>query len=477
MSARLVSRRGSSSAPDPFNLHADVNLKPDRTSSSTLTIVPVPASPVPDDQHRPSSPGHPHRKSFHHRRISLPSPTAPDAQGRLSFAFSTFSGRPASPTGSPSSSPRLSGKPRLTPDQLVDLARQATNRSASHLTSTFTPLPDDVYLPFLHRPSEVAALISHPPDAKLFLLLAQTFPIHKIENNSIAPLPSDPTCWTYSQLICHLTQIDRDLVPDFLWAVAARKCIFSHSELIWERVKGSLGIPPELDIDVQFLDDDQESPPPSPHEPAPDADQVGHWDSAVLDSPLLSKAIMDDFTHSDSDHVIIEPLLAPSPGTVTLTQSYGLGLGNIVEDAEEEEEEEEVPNQADQHNNKDKDFIDPSKIQGLRITTSSLPVTSTQTPPHSSIDTPFSPSAPADASIPRNREHTYTHSRSSSFSSIGIGPFQRSESTGDLSALWKSGSEGGSVSGHLSDGGEGPLFPGNFARLGLASRGSALSER
>ena len=494
---RLSSRRGSNAAPDPFNVHADVNLNPNRTSSSTLTIVRVPSTPsAPSEPHRPSSPVLSHRKSLHYRRISLPSSTTTESPGRLSFAFSTFSGpnhRPSSPTHSPSSSPRLSassfsGKPRLTPDQLVDLARQATNCSGSTLSgATFTPLPDDVYLPFLHRPSEVAAIISQPPDAKLFTLLAQTFPTNQNENDS-GCLPSDPTCWTYAQLICHLTQIDRDLAPDFVWAVAARKCIFFHSELIWERVKGALGIPPELDIDVQFLDDDEESPPASPH----DAEQVCHWDSAVLDSPVLSKAVeVDDMSHSgnsDADHITIEPLIAPS--SATLTQGDGLGLGNIEEDVEEEVEDVQNPDQHRKEENKEQDSIDSSTIQGLRITTSSLPSTSTPTPPHTSIDTPsFSSSASAsglaDISI-RNREQ-HTHSRSSSFSSIGIGPFQRSESTGAVSALWKSGSEGGdrdsvgSVSGYMSDGervpGGGPLFPSNFARLGFASRESPLPGR
>ncbi len=492
---RLVSRRGSNAAPDPFNVHADVNLNPNRTSSSTLTIVRVPSTPsAPSEPHQPSSPVHSHRKSLHYRKISLPSSTTTESPGRLSFAFSSFSGpnqRPSSPTSSPSSSPRLSAssfssKPRLTPDRLVDLARQATNCSGSTLSgATFTPLPDDVYLPFLHRPSEVAAIIFQPPDAKLFTLLAQTFPVNQKENDS-SSLPSDPTCWTYAQLICHLTQIDRDLAPDFVWAVAARKCIFSHSELIWERVKGALGIPPELDMDVQFLDDDEESPPASPHE-LTDTEQVCHWDSAVLDSPVLSKAVdVDEIAHSgnsDADHITIEPLIAPSSGT--LTQGDGLGLGNIEEDVEEEFEDIQNPDQHRKEEDKEQDSIDPSNIQGLRITTSSLLFKSTPTPPHTSIDTPSSftlASGLADISI-RNREQ-HTHSRSSSFSSIGIGPFQRSESTGALSALWKSGSDGGdrdsavSVSGYMSDGervpGGGPLFPSNFARLGLASRGSPL---
>jgi hypothetical protein len=83
------------------------------------------------------------------------------------------------------------GKPRLKASLLINLsnyiARQSTNPEPNELPSrpiaahnarpvptTFTPLPDDIYLPFIERPAEIAALISSPPDIKLFSLLAQT---------------------------------------------------------------------------------------------------------------------------------------------------------------------------------------------------------------------------------------------------------------------------------------------------------------
>lgn len=68
----------------------------------------------------------------------------------------------------------------------------------------------------------------------------------------VAQLPPDPAHWTHAHLLTHLTQVDRDIAPDPIWVAAARRCIRTHSELIWERVKGGLGVPPELDWDYPF---------------------------------------------------------------------------------------------------------------------------------------------------------------------------------------------------------------------------------
>lgn len=45
-----------------------------------------------------------------------------------------------------------------------------------------------------------------------------------------------------------LTKVDRDEADDVEWIAKARACIIARSEPIWERVKGALGVPPELDI-------------------------------------------------------------------------------------------------------------------------------------------------------------------------------------------------------------------------------------
>ena len=471
MSKRTIARRGSTSAPDPFNINYQVNLDPNRSSNSKLTILKLP-----------------------HNLISE------RTQNRLSFAFSSFSNHTHSTPTLPSDSSLRRGRPKLTPDQIVDLARQATLPIHSSTSQVFTPLPHDVYLPFIDRPSEVAAIISSPPDLKLFALLAQTFSLPSKAPPPLqsTELPRDPAAWTYHHLIHHLTKIDRDLAPDFLWSIAARKCILSHSELIWERVKAAFGIPPELDLDYDFLEDDQASPDPSE-----DGDLFGErddkWEHTFLDSPVFIKTptglppVSQDFTSPAEDHISIEPLLTsseatsphPPPSSSTAgALGEGLGLDDIAEGAEEEEEEEEVD---PTKNEPKKDTLDsssdpfnsilPSQIQGLRISTA----------PSSTLAT----TAPAPLSFESSAPPT-AHSRTSSISSL-LGPFNRSESTGALSSLWSASAQAGvffsgSDAGDSyddKDGGDrdkmqgmgmGPMFPGNFARLGSGLRRSSSSS-
>ncbi|KAF9454225.1 hypothetical protein P691DRAFT_809772 [Macrolepiota fuliginosa MF-IS2] len=564
---RLSTRRGSASALDPFNVHAELNHNPNRTSSSTLTIVRValPQAPPPSfSLHEPPTSPVLNQRRLHRRpgcgTANPPASTQPPAESnppstRLSFAFSSFSGSGPAPGGpstgssrdrapSPSSSPRLrpssprlsasspfSTKPRLTPDQLVDLAHQSTSprglaqaattphsvptspvalshspvlsphspslqaQTQATAPATFTPLPDDIYLPFIDRLSEVASLISSPPDAKLFTLLAQTFgnkkdadPNSPLEQRS--DLPTDPSEWTYRHLVFHLTKVDRDVAPDPIWTYAARKCIISHSELIWERVKGALGIPPELDIDWDFNRDnnaDSDGDSIRTDEISDDEGRAarGHWSDwdAIMDSPVYdrkNKRLSVESTGvvgyeggnisppqstrqvDPENQVVIEPLVAPLPSfssappplSLPLSLSAGPsdGLGDIAEGAEEEEEETGVaqseaslsasgnlPTQAQN----DLNALLPSQIQGLKISTAPLPVNHYDTPP---LMSPVSPvaTAPGAIAIPGVISHTTgssyvgskPHSRSGSFSSIG--PFKRSESTSSIAALLSS---------------------------------------
>jgi len=57
----------------------------------------------------------------------------------------------------------------------------------------------------------------------------------------------DPSTWNYAQLETWLTKTTRDESPDIEWVQKARACIKHRSELMWEKVKAALGVPPELD--------------------------------------------------------------------------------------------------------------------------------------------------------------------------------------------------------------------------------------
>ncbi|KAK2463592.1 hypothetical protein APHAL10511_004343 [Amanita phalloides] len=373
MSHSLSARRGSLSAPDPYGAHAHLR----RPSTSVLTIVRVQEL---SSQH----------KRFARRSGQLSS----SPEQRLSFALSSFSptsAQPPSPSSSPGSSPRirpalhgLAAKTRLSAEQIVDIARNAKSSPGSSPQSpvlsptqvTFTPLPDDIYLPFIYRAQEVTQLISSPPTSKLFSLLKQAF--SSSSNDDRAESELDPALWSYSQLIHHLTNIDRDVCSDADWVYAARKCIMSHSELIWERVKSALGVPPELDaedlLSATFGPDD------SAIEDSPLVARVDHFPShrrVTQEETSIEVFDADDSISTDveldAEHLTFEPMLSnsgsnPTPLSLPSSLTGHAGLGDIAEGAEEEGEQEGT----DQGNKpqEDDELIEPSKIQGLRISTS-----------------------------------------------------------------------------------------------------------
>lgn len=310
----------------------------------------------------------------------------------MSFAFTTFgpnngsnggrssptSGRstPGSPGGYPLQQRKIpSTKPRLAPEQVIELARSSTNPKsspnvyspsipASASAPNFTPLPDDVYLPFIERAVEVSALISTPPTAKLFTLLTQAFPLGARQPDDKVKLADfaekDPKLWTRAQLEFWFRHVDRDVASDEEWAVKARACVHSHSELLWERIKGALGIPPELDVSEE---------------------ELGEGDANGLDPGLMSPVDVEhsaDFSlgdHNpgnypdvfDDDYDIpplsIEPVFASDPNS-SQSGDPQVGLGDISEAAEEEAEN------ADEEQDISSLQKQEEVVQGLRISTS-----------------------------------------------------------------------------------------------------------
>ncbi|KAF8892126.1 hypothetical protein BD779DRAFT_1670471 [Infundibulicybe gibba] len=558
---RLSTRRGSISASDPYGKNAQLNMDPNRSTSSTLTIVrvlPPPTLPTTLPPDPALSAAHTQRRA--HRRIgSNPSASAPPSPSqespRLSFAFTSF-------TPSPPSSPRLRpasphrptsfsalNKPRLGPDQLLDLARQATQprrapeapTSSSPLSriepalpaqvapATFTPLPDDILLPFIDRPAEVHALIASPPSAKLFSLLAQTFSQqHQQQQSGGSARPRDPAQWTYAHLVEWLTRTDRDIAPDALWALKARKCILARSELIWERVKGALGVPPELDYAYPAeLDDEPEIETMDGDSSSVDTEDIsddegraarGHWDDwdAVMDSPLVAtksrRGTMDEAAfkalveeplgmggalpggEENVGSLSIEPLLEQSVGAqATGTVESGAGLGDIDEGAEEEDDattaDATPPGEDKDH---DPDLINPAQIRGLRISTTRLPYSTPGLPSSGSSPVlgPVSPLAP----YPAYPAPGGSDSRRSSFASTGsfsrtrppsfsLLPTHKDRRSGSFASTFSedaAGGDGGAPNPtrrvSFGEGGYNPvgdrvpgnpLFPSSFARLAL----------
>ena len=472
------------SASDPFGKHLEINANPARTISSKLTIVRVEPQPTEQEPPRASSPQHP-RDRRHRRNGSNSSASSNQGEsGRLSFAFTTFgptssghssptSGRqtPSSPGGPPPQQRRLPSfsKPRLAPEQVIELAKSSThpkpapsNAGASHIPASvsapnFTPLPDDVYLPFLDRPAEVSALISTPPTAKLFTLLIQAFPLNARQPDDKVTLADfaekDPKSWTHPQLEYWFRHVDRDVASDEEWATKARACVHSHSELLWERIKGALGVPPEIDVssEEEIEEDDTGGLDASTEFILSPIDTTRKVDfSLASDSPIHGYA--DVFEDDFDPPISIEPVFA-TDRNASPSGDPQVGLGDISEAAEEEAENAEETTNPPQPTQEE-------VVHGLRISTCfSSPASHGHI--SSTLASPVATGGGGGAGIntSSNLEGSYTLRRSnSSSSSIHIdgrlSPYVPYRGAHDDDG--QTGVERGSGS---------PLFPGSFANL------------
>ncbi|KAK0501436.1 hypothetical protein EDD18DRAFT_736868 [Armillaria luteobubalina] len=400
---RLSTRRGSVSANDPYGKN---DIYADTEATSHLSILRVSST-----------------------AMQLKQPPAP----RLSFASSTFN-PPASPRRASQSLNRA-----LTPEELVQLARSPTECSPA-MQPTFTPLPDDIFLPFIDRPAEVSALISSPPSARLFALLQLTFTGTNTES------AGGPAKWSYAQLHDWLVKTTREEAPDTLWVAHARACILAHSELIWERVKGALGVPPELD-----MSDDDESDTSNDG----GREVKGHWEDwdAVVESPL--SVTQQSSVERPTSPLLIETLLS-SPATSPFYPSpsnNSIGLGGIKE--EEESATSTTPSE-------DEESVLPAKIHGLRISTTPAQASSVSRPMMSPGP---SPTASRRASTGTRRSSFGTSSSPHSRSPVLPGRRSRPSSISSFSTM-SLGQYPSSVEERTT-----PLFPSSFAAL--KSKGKA----
>ena len=298
-------------------------------------------------------------------------------------------------------------------------------------------------------------MISTPPTAKLFTLLTQAFPLDARQPDDNVTLEDfvekDPKSWTHAQLEYWFRHVDRDVACDEEWATKARACVHSHSELLWERIKGALGVPPELDVSEEDMEEDDIggldasdfalSPVDTAHKP--DFSLTGHSPGNFVD------VFDDDF---DSTPIWIEPVFATDPNASPSVDPQ-VGLGDISEAAEEEAENAEA----------EVDTSSPPKqeeiIQGLRISTSfSAPASHVHGNIPSVVASPIAVGG-GGINLPSNSEGDYKLRRSnSSSSSIHIDgrhpPYFAYRGAHDDD--YTNGIERGPGS---------PLFPSNFANL------------
>lgn len=309
----LSARKGSVSAPDPFGTRSTAPQP--RSVISKLTIVRI--APLKDlaeetgkrhghaRQGSGSAPGRSNSGSGSAARSASPS--------RLSFASASFvpPGRPQSPTlgsgsghhrhtssaSSSRSSHMMDSYQRYSPNQTYDLAKHLPS-CASGNTASFTELASDILLPFIDRPFEIKALLCSGANAKLMALLSRTFPPEPEEHGHHL----SPQSWTYTDVEDWLTQITREDVNDAAWVATLRKAVIYRSEVLWERMKSMLGIPPGLAASL-------EAEPQTPG-----------------GSPLPARSLNIDVLHAHP----------PLPLSPTSSKFHLSLLGGISEVAEEE---------------------------------------------------------------------------------------------------------------------------------------------
>ncbi|WVF69948.1 hypothetical protein IAT40_004733 [Kwoniella sp. CBS 6097] len=107
----------------------------------------------------------------------------------------------------------------------------------------YVQMDEDVLLPFVERPAEVADLANHPANEKLFKLLKAAFPKDAARPNWREISPEQ---WNWDELMKHLTKIDRAESPDYDWIFRARQAVRARSVALWEKLGVCLGCDGDL---------------------------------------------------------------------------------------------------------------------------------------------------------------------------------------------------------------------------------------
>ena len=195
----------------------------------------------------------------------------------------------------------------------------------------YVELDDDVLLPFVDRPEEVAQLIQHPANETLFSMLKASFPKAAPREHWQALSPEE---WNWKEFNRHLA-LSRAECPDYQWIFRARQACRRRSVALWEKLGvclgcdgdllnagGEDGLPSTWGVGPQDQDDD-------------DMDEYGHTQVWIEG---LQAVDPDEAERAERD-------FAGAFGEVVEDDERGLGVRLSSMDAigEDEEEIKEVP--------------------------------------------------------------------------------------------------------------------------------------
>ncbi|KAJ9093928.1 hypothetical protein QFC19_008162 [Naganishia cerealis] len=113
----------------------------------------------------------------------------------------------------------------------------------------YVEMNEDVFLPYIDRPAEVAELLDLPSNRELLEVIRPTFPVE-----SAAANPADPEAWrqvrpeewTWSEFREGHLMVTRAECDDFDWIRKARQALRARSECLWERFGLLLGVDPDM---------------------------------------------------------------------------------------------------------------------------------------------------------------------------------------------------------------------------------------
>lgn len=107
----------------------------------------------------------------------------------------------------------------------------------------YVQLDDDTLLPFVDRPAEVAELMAHASNEKLFKLLKAAFPKAPLREHWMALNPAE---WNWDEFSTHLSTLTRAECPDYAWVFRARQAVRARSVALWEKLGTCLGCDGDL---------------------------------------------------------------------------------------------------------------------------------------------------------------------------------------------------------------------------------------
>ncbi|KAJ9100504.1 hypothetical protein QFC21_003543 [Naganishia friedmannii] len=112
----------------------------------------------------------------------------------------------------------------------------------------YLEMNDDVFLPYVDRPSEVAELLELPNNHELLEVIRPTFPTESVAKSSDpeAWRLVKPVEWTWDEFRNGHLMVSRAECDDFDWIRKARTAIRARSEALWERFGLLLGVDPEM---------------------------------------------------------------------------------------------------------------------------------------------------------------------------------------------------------------------------------------